>query len=87
MSCLSLGNCGACWESPCVCGRASFSDTTLECLRTDELLALQSKITAIVTKRNQNVRYAVHTKPGLVTNFSNCVVSHITQDPFSKQGN
>lgn len=87
MSNLSLGNCGACWDNPCTCGKQSYSDSSLGLLRTDELLALKAKIEAIVTSRNQSVSYAAHTTGGLVKNPLQTTALQIASDPFFNQGN
>lgn len=82
MSCLSLGNCGSCWESPCVCHKASFSETVLECLRTDELVALQAKISALITKRSQSITYSTNTVGKVIDRSHHSVVQHIGGNPF-----
>jgi hypothetical protein len=59
-----------------------FSDTTLECLRTDELLVLQAKITSIINKRSQSVSYAAHTTGKVIDRSHHSVIQHINGSPF-----
>lgn len=62
MGCLTLGNCGSCWSDPCTCGQKSYTETSLGFMRTDELEALQAKITRILASRKQKIGYSTDTQ-------------------------
>lgn len=82
MSCLSLGNCGSCWDNPCTCGKQSYSNTSLNGLRTDELLDLKANIETILAKRNQSVSYAAHTTEKVIDRSHHRVIN-LGGQPFN----
>lgn len=83
MSCLSLGNCGTCWEKNCVCGRDNYTTTRLEGLRTDELEALQTQISSILAKRKQSITYSTNTTAKVIDRSHHTVIKPLEGNPFS----